>query len=102
MKIKLNEKEHDVKVTARSVAMLEKETGKLITDIFSATGSIPPMSVVASMIKSATTLTEEECYQSIDEVPGLFTEIIKEYTAWISRAFAISEVGNSESLMTTN
>jgi len=102
MKIKLNEKEYDVKVGFRSLSMLEKETGLSLSDIFTETGRLPHVRVVASMIKQATTLKEEECYQALDESPSVFAGIIKEYSACAARIFAIGEAGNSESLTTTS
>lgn len=103
MELKLNGKEVEVKVTARSVAMLEKETKLTIQDILTplSEGKIPKLEVVASMVKQSTQLSEEDVYKVLDENPGVLTGIVSLYANWVGKAFAIADSGNSDSSNTT-
>ena len=96
MKVTLKGQDLELSVTARSVMMLEKETGKTLQDVISgiADGKIPTMTVIASMIKQASKLSEEQVYDLLDENATVYMGIIKLYSEWTQKAFSAAEAGN--------
>lgn len=88
----------EFKVTARAVAMFEKETGILIQDLMDqvATGRLPKIETFAAMIKHASKLSTDEAYGVIDSDAGVYAKVVSAYADWIKTAFAVADSGNSE------
>lgn len=108
MQLKLSGKEVEAKVTARSVAMLEKETKSSIQDILTpmSEGKMPKIEVIAAMVKQGCTIenkgvSDEQSYAIIDENQGAMTGMVTLYAEWVGKAFAIADAGNSDSSSTT-
>jgi len=93
----------EVKVTARAVALFEKESGKTIQEFMDgiSEGKMPPISTIALLIKSASKMTLEQSLDLLDEEPSSYNSIVKQYTEWCKVAWSAASSGNSEASTAT-
>ncbi len=93
---------NDLKVTARAVALFEKETGKTIQDVMDqiAGGKLPSVETIAIMIKAASNKNIDQAYEYIDANQHAYMGTITAYSEWVKTAFAVADSGNLEASTT--